>query len=95
MSPIRTAKLEDGSYLVDVRGWMCPYPKYMLEPLLRKLEAVGGRLVLLVDCPSAATDVPALAHAQGHTVPEVSQISDGEWRITIDVGVAPSATDQR
>lgn len=86
MSPIRTAKLEDGSYLVDLRGWMCPYPKYMLKPLLAKLPRGRGRLVFLVDCPSAATDVPRLAQALGYLVPEVRQVRDGEWRITIEAG---------
>lgn len=85
---IRTAKLEDGSYLVDLRGWMCPYPKYVLEPLLDKLPAEGGRLVLLVDCPSAATDVPELALAKGCTVPDVAQVNNGEWRVTVE---APAA----
>lgn len=83
MTSIRTTRLEDGGYLVDLRGWMCPYPKYMLEPLLRKLPSGGCRLVLLVDCPSAATEVPEAAKQRGCTVPEVRQIGSGEWEITI------------
>ncbi len=84
MSKLRTARLEDGGFLVDLRGWMCPYPKFMLEPLLEKLPGSGGRLVLLVDCPSAATDVPSLARSRGHAVPEVKQVGGGEWQITIE-----------
>lgn len=84
MSKLVSTKLKDGSYLVDLRGWMCPYPKYMLEPIFQKLPAGGGKLVLLVDCPSASTDVPDIARKQGHTVKDVSQINDGEWQVIIE-----------
>lgn len=94
MGSIGVARLEDGSFLVDLRGWMCPYPKYMLDPLLGKMGA-KGRLVLLVDCPSAATDVPELARARGCRVPEVRQVAGGEWQITIEVGQGPKVRNQQ
>lgn len=82
---IRSGQLETGVYLVDLRGWMCPYPKYMLDPLMKKLPADTRRLVMMVDCPSASTDVPREARARGCDVPEVKQIADGEWQITIEI----------
>lgn len=84
MSALTAVKQQDGSYSVDIRGWMCPYPKYMLEPLLKKMAGRQKRISLLVDCPSAATDVPDVARKMGYKVPEVSQIGDGEWRIIIE-----------
>jgi len=77
-------KLEDGSYCIDLRGWMCPYPKYMLDPIIKKLPADGGQVTLLVDCPSASTDVPDVAREKGYTVKDVSQINDGEWQVIIE-----------
>lgn len=85
MSAIKTAKLEEGSYLVDLRGWMCPYPKYMLEPILKKLSSNVKMLVLIVDCPSAIVDVPKVAEAHGHEVSEVKPVGDGEWQINIKI----------
>jgi TusA-related sulfurtransferase len=77
-------KLGDGSYCIDLRGWMCPYPKYMLDPIFKKLPADGSRVTLLVDCPSASTDVPDVAREKGYTVNDVSQINDGEWQVVIE-----------
>lgn len=77
-------KLPDGGYCIDLRSWMCPYPKYMLDPIFEKLPPGGGRVVLLVDCPSASTDVPDVARKKGYAVKDVSQINDGEWQVVIE-----------
>lgn len=82
MKKIKTIKVSDKHYEVDMRGWMCPYPKYAVELLIRKLED-NNRMDMLVDCPSASDDVPKVVKAMGGKVPEVSQIGNGEWRIVI------------
>ena len=84
MSKPVSFKLEDGSYCIDLRNWMCPYPKYMLDSIFEKLPAGGGQVTLLVDCPSASTDVPDVARNKGYTVKDVSPINDGEWQIVIE-----------
>ena len=53
-----------------------------MELLIRKL-ADNDRMDLLVDCPSAPDDVPEVVKALGGTVPEVSRLGSGEWRIVI------------
>lgn len=58
-------KLGEGHYQIDLRGWICPYPKYAVEVLLRKLGKEGC-LDLLVDCPAATGDVPRVAQALGY-----------------------------
>ena len=83
MKQLQTLKTGDHTYQVDLRGWMCPYPKYAIEPLLDKLP-MGSQLNLLVDCPAATGDVPRLARARGYQVPGVEHIGGGEWRITIE-----------
>lgn len=85
MRKLEAAKVGPDCYQVDMRGWMCPYPKYAIESLLQKLPR-GNSLALLVDCPAATTDVPAIARARGFAVPEVSRLGDGEWRIVIAGG---------
>ncbi|RJP55161.1 MAG: sulfurtransferase TusA family protein [Deltaproteobacteria bacterium] len=82
MKKIKTIKVGDSHYQVDMRGWMCPYPKYAVEPLIQKLED-NSRMDMLVDCPSATQDVPRVVRAMGCKVSEVSQIGTGEWRIVI------------
>lgn len=77
-------KLGDKRYQVDLRGWICPYPKYAVGGLVMKLGP-GERMDLLVDCPAATGDVPRVAGEMGCVVPEVCQIGDGEWRITIEL----------
>ena len=84
MGKLSSCKLEDGSYCVDLRGWMCPYPKYMIDPIFEKLPPDGNKVTILVDCPSASTDVPEVARGKGYTVKEVTQINDGEWQVVIE-----------
>lgn len=81
MDNLKPIKIGDDAFELDVRGWMCPFPKYVLEVILPKL-APHQKIDLLVDCPGAITDVPADA-AKEDWQSTVAQISDGEWRITL------------
>ncbi len=90
MSPIKSGKLENETYVVDLRGWMCPYPKYMLEPLLGKLPANAERLLMIVDCPSAVNDVPKEARAMGYDKSDITQVNNGEWHIVLQI--TPTST---
>ena len=83
MRKIKASKIGNNHYQVDMRGWVCPYPKYAVESLVKKLGD-GYRMDLLVDCPSATDDVPKVAKAMGCEVPEVTQIGNGEWRVVIE-----------
>lgn len=82
MRKLKASKLGDKYYEVDMRGWVCPYPKYAVEALVKKLE-INDRMDLLVDCPSATEDVPKVVRAMGSNITEVNQITDGEWQIII------------
>jgi TusA-related sulfurtransferase len=82
MKKIKTIKVTDKHYQVDMRGWMCPYPKYAAESLIQKLED-QNRMDMLVDCPAAPEDVSKVAKAMGCNIPEITQIGGGEWKIVI------------
>jgi len=82
MRKIKTIKVGERHYQVDMRGWMCPYPKYVVESLIQKLES-NNQIDLLVDCPSASLDVPNVVRTMGCSVPEVAKIGAGEWKIVI------------
>ena len=69
-------------YVVDIRNTMCPYPKYVVPQVLEQLRRSeeGTTLDILVDCPSAIDEIPAILNREGYRT-ETSQIKDGEWRI--------------
>jgi TusA-related sulfurtransferase len=82
MRTFKAIKVADGHFEVDMRGWVCPFPKYAVTGLVEKLPA-RGRLDLLVDCPSAPEDVPKVVAGLGCAVARVEAIAPGEWRIRI------------
>jgi TusA-related sulfurtransferase len=82
MRTFKAIKVSDNHFEVDMRGWVCPFPKYAVTGLLQKLPA-HGQLDLLVDCPSAPEDVPKVAGAMGCLGITTETIAPGEWRIAI------------
>ncbi len=81
MKKLKPIKISEQAFELDLRGWMCPLPKYVLEFLLPQINP-GDYLNLLVDCPGAITDIPNDA-SKAHCETEVIQIKDGEWKISI------------
>lgn len=81
MNKLQPIKIGDKEFELDLRGWMCPLPKYVLEVILPKLNP-GEKVDLLVDCPGAITDIPDDA-SKANCQTETTQIADGEWKISI------------
>ncbi len=81
MSKLKTIRIGENAFELDLRGWICPFPKYILEFILPKLN-FGDRLDLLVDCPGAITDIPDDA-SKANCQTDVTQIGNGEWKIRI------------
>ena len=67
---------------LDLRGVKCPLSwataKVRLEELAR-----GTELMLLLDDPQGARDIPRAAEAAGHHVIGVARDGD-RWRVTIE-----------
>lgn len=82
MRTFKAIKVQDNHFEVDMRGWVCPFPKYAVVGLVEKLPT-GSQLDLLVDCPSAPEDVPKVAESIGSTVTGIDTLAPGEWRIAI------------
>ncbi len=61
---------------------MCPYPKYLMDKLLRETKEANV-IEVLVDCPSAVEDVPITASRHGYEKVSTSRIKDGEWLIVL------------
>jgi len=81
VNKLKPVRIGENAFELDLRGWMCPLPKYVLEFILPKLN-YDDQLDLLVDCPGAITDIPIDA-SKANCKTKVIQIGDGEWKITI------------
>jgi tRNA 2-thiouridine synthesizing protein A len=66
---------------LDLRGIACPLSWAKAKVRLETL-AKGDELVLLLDDPKGARDIPRAAEAAGYAVTHFAEGADG-WRLTI------------
>jgi len=78
---VRFAKVGEGKYLLDVRGFTCPYPVIYTRKALKQVEP-GALLEVLIDNPPSCETVPA-AREDGHDVLGVERVDAGVWRVLI------------
>jgi tRNA 2-thiouridine synthesizing protein A len=79
---VKFVKIDEGKYLLDVRGYTCPYPVIYTRKALTKLSS-GDTLEVLTDNPPSRENVPRAVKEDGHEVLSVENIERGVWRITI------------
>ena len=72
----------DGTAVLDVRGYVCPYPVIYTRKALERLPE-GGMLEVLTDNPPSCENVPNAAREDGHEVLGVEPVEPGVWRIRI------------
>ncbi len=75
-------KVEEKRYILDVRGYTCPYPVIYTRKALTRLST-GEVLEVLTDNPPSCENVPRAVKEDGHDVLSVENIDRGVWRITI------------
>lgn len=73
---------EDGTLVLDVRGYVCPYPVIYTRKALAKLPQ-GGLLEVLTDNPPSCENVPRAVRDEGHEVLGVEDLEPGVWRILV------------
>jgi phosphate transport system ATP-binding protein len=86
----RTRAYIDGTFLADVKidkvidtkGNQCPYNFVYAKQALHDLEK-GKTLKIIVDDPTAVTEVPRGMEADGHEVLSVKQKNETDWEIVI------------
>ncbi len=74
-------KLDNGRYLLDTRGYACPYPQVFALRAIKELKD-GSIMEVLVDNPASCDNVPAAVKKLGHDVLEVRE-EGNYWRIVI------------
>ena len=80
--PVRFEKKDNNTYLLDVRGFTCPYPVIYTKKALKTIER-GSLLEVLIDNPPSCETVPNAAREEGHTVLGVEEVEAGVWKVVI------------
>jgi len=79
---VRFSKIEEGRYVLDVRGYTCPYPVIYARKALASIR-VGEVLEVLTDNPPSCENVPRAVKEDGHDVLSVEKVDRGVWRIVL------------
>lgn len=66
---VKFEKLDEGRYLLDVHGYVCPHPQVYTKKALEKMEA-GELLEIVFDNPSSAESIAAMCEAEGNEILE-------------------------
>ena len=80
---IKFEKVSDGTYLLDVQGYVCPHPQIYTKKALQKLKT-GEILELVFDNPSSGESVVAMCEIEGDEIVGKTQASGDStlhWRI--------------
>ncbi|WP_143701219.1 sulfurtransferase TusA family protein [Vulcanisaeta thermophila] len=77
---MRADRIND-KYVVDARGYACPYPQVFALKALKEAQP-GSVVEVLVDNPPSCENVPNAVRRAGHEVLGVVQ-ENGYWRIII------------
>ena len=72
----------NGAYVLDARGYTCPYPQLFARAAFGLVEK-GIRLEILTDNPSSCENVPVSVRNLGQKFVGVESVSPGLWRIVV------------
>ena len=75
-------KLAEGSYQLDVQGYVCPHPQIYTKKALEKLQS-GETLQLVFDNPSSGESISAMCQTEGNDIVAQAQDAGKTMRWTI------------
>jgi tRNA 2-thiouridine synthesizing protein A len=75
-------KLAEGSYQLDVQGYVCPHPQIYTKKALEKLKS-GETLQLVFDNPSSGESISAMCQTEGNDIVTQAQDAGKTMRWTI------------
>ncbi len=64
---VKFEKKEDGTFLLDVQGYVCPHPQLYTKKSLEKMKP-GEILELVFDNPSSGESIVAMCQAEGNEI---------------------------
>jgi tRNA 2-thiouridine synthesizing protein A len=62
---VKFEKVNDGEYLLDVTGYVCPHPQMYTKKVLGKMES-GDYLDLVFDNPSSGESIESMCESEGN-----------------------------
>jgi len=77
------SKQAEGKYVLDARGYTCPYPQLLAGLALEVVEK-GSLVEILTDNPPSCENVPRSIKNRGQKVLEVADVGPGLWKITAE-----------
>lgn len=77
---VNFTKKDEGVYVLDVCGQVCPYPQLYTKKSLEKINT-GERLEVIFDNPSSGETITQFCETNGHEI--VEQKEDGNKRIFV------------
>ncbi len=75
-------KLGEGSFQLDVQGYVCPHPQIYTKKALEKLKT-GDTLQLVFDNPSSVESISAMCQSEGNDIVDQTQDAGSTMRWTI------------
>ncbi|MDP6342413.1 MAG: sulfurtransferase TusA family protein [Alphaproteobacteria bacterium] len=74
-------KKDNGTYLLDVKGYVCPHPQIYTKKALEKV-ASGDVIEVLFDNPSSGESISTMCEIMGNDIIEQNQEAGRfAWRI--------------
>mgnify|MGYP005839159487 CR=1 FL=1 len=77
-------KKEDGRYILDVTGYVCPHPQIYTKKALEKIKS-GDLLDVVFDNPSSSESVSAMCDSNGNDI-IAKDANNGKFVFTIKKG---------
>ncbi len=76
----RLQKIDDKKYLLDVRGFACPYPQLLLAKALKEVEK-GSIIETLTDNPPSLDTLPRSIKNNKQEYVATEEVGPGVWKI--------------
>ncbi|MEM2236747.1 MAG: sulfurtransferase TusA family protein [Candidatus Caldarchaeum sp.] len=82
MAPeLKLEKTSEKRYVLDVRGYTCPYPQLLLAKALKQIER-GAVLEVLTDNPPSLDTLPRSIKNNRQEYLGTENVAPGVWKIT-------------
>lgn len=79
---VKFEKVGDGTYMLDVQGYVCPHPQLYTKKAMEKLKP-GEVLEVVFDNPSSGESISAMCQTDGNEIVEQTRQAGNamRWRI--------------
>ena len=76
---VKFEKVGDGTYMLDVQGYVCPHPQLYTKKAMEKLKP-GEVLEVVFDNPSSGESISAMCQTDGNEIVEQTRQAGNAMR---------------